>query len=92
MTSFSQEQTRVLISGDLNFSTVVDLWAQLDKIVWTSTMHFDLSKVTQTNSAGLALLMGLLRIAQSKETKITFLNVPDSLFQLAELSGVRGFL
>ena len=92
MTSCSQEQSRVLISGDLNFSTVIELWAQLDKIVWMDTMSFDLSKVTQTNSAGLALLIGLLRVAQSKKTKITFLNVPDSLFQLAELSGVREFL
>jgi phospholipid transport system transporter-binding protein len=92
MTSFSQEQSRVLISGGLNFSTVVELWSQLDKIVWMSAMHFDLSKVTQTNSAGLALLIGLLRVAKSKKTTITFINVPDSLFQLAELSGVRGFL
>lgn len=81
------------ISGKLNFDTVVKLWDQsLPLFMNHHSLDLDLSKVTESNSAGLSLLVEWLRYADKNKKTITFENLPPQLLSIAKISGVDGLL
>ena len=53
---------------------------------------FDLSAVTEVDSAGLAVMFAWLREAKSRNVKLTFCNLPKSLNSLAVVYDVAGLL
>jgi len=83
----------LMISGTLNFMTVVELWnASLSFIAKNPALQFDFSKVTAVNSAGLALLLEWLRYAKSHNKMISFDNMPKQLLSIATVAGIEKFL
>jgi len=61
------ENNRLMVSGDLNFVTVPELSAQsLPLLMECNALQFDLSRVTSSNSAGLALLLEWLKHAKKR--------------------------
>ena len=53
-----------------------------------STQRFDLSAVTEVDSAGLAVIFAWLRDAKSRNVELTFCNLPKSLDSLAAVYDV----
>jgi len=53
---------------------------------------FDLSAVTEVDSAGLAVMFAWLREAKSRNVKLTFCNLPKSLNSLAAVYDVEALL
>jgi phospholipid transport system transporter-binding protein len=78
-----------LISGDLDFRTVPEvLKASQSMFANNKTLTIDLSGVESSNSAGLALLLEWMRVADSGAHSMTFLNLPDQMKEIAQLCGV----
>jgi len=77
------------LTGELTFVTV---GALLDEFTQRAVPPkvVDLGNVTRTDSAGLALLIELLK--QTKDAPLTFCNMPAQMLNLATVSGVQDLL
>ncbi len=86
-------QDRLMVSGDLNFSTVPLLWQQsLPLLAVSPALYFDFTKITSSNSAGLALLIEWLKYAKKSQKNVKFNNMPAQLKSIIEAAGVHDFL
>jgi phospholipid transport system transporter-binding protein len=84
---------RLIVSGQLNFATIKKLWkASLPLLASQTELHFDLSKVLSSNSAGIALLIEWMKYAKQHQKTITFERIPAQLQSIAAVSGVTSIL
>jgi len=80
---------RARVSGALEFGTVTALLPSgSDAIEQGRASTIDLSAVTASDSAGLALLIEWLSVAQAAGRSLKFENIPLQLHQLGALSDV----
>ncbi len=87
------EGGRARVIGSLHFSTVSALLtAGVAAIEDGRAAVVDLSGVTASDSAGLALLVEWLSVAKSAGRTLRFENIPSQLQQLARLSEVEELL
>lgn len=83
----------LVVSGTLNFVTVMSLWKQsLPFIQDEKDVRINLAKITDSNGAGLSLLLEWKCFAKLHHKNITFVNLPENLLSIANLTGVKGFL
>jgi len=81
------------IDGHLTFNSVRSIFQEsLNFLNKLEEIHIDLSQVTHSDSAGLALLTEWQRLAQEKKKRIYFENLPDQLLNLARVSKVDALL
>jgi phospholipid transport system transporter-binding protein len=79
--------------GELTFDTVPDRWEESGSLFDDSAaVVVDLAGVTRADSAGLALLVGLVRRAKQSGKSLTFRNIPDKLLAIARVTGVETLL
>jgi phospholipid transport system transporter-binding protein len=84
------EDGRARVVGSLGFSTVTTLLpAGSDAIRRGQAAVIDLAGVTDSDSAGLALLIEWLSVAHGTGQGLRYDNVPSQLHQLARLSEVE---
>ncbi len=77
-----------IIEGDLTFATIDQ--KTLKSFVFLKTakdVTIDLSQVSSTDSAGLALMIEWIKYSRANRTQIGFKNIPEQLLNLAKLSG-----
>ena len=87
------ENNQLTVSGVLNLATVMTVWKQsLLLLVQYSHVNIDLSKVTASNSAGLALLVEWLRYGKQENKTITFSGMPPQLQSIAKVVGINFIL
>lgn len=83
----------VHISGVLAFTSVVKL---LDRsrpyFKDADGLRFDLSGVTKTDSAGLALLVEWMAWGKSHQIPVDFVNIPRQMMDIARVSGLDRIL
>lgn len=84
------------LSGVLDFATVTQL-AQagerlLRQVPDAAAIEVDLSGVEQANSAGLALLIQWLEMAQERDIQLSYRHLPDSLQRIAAFSNLQDLL
>ena len=93
MTDFkvnASEKGQIKIEGILDFNTVNSVKKQtIGLFNASSEIQFDLSAVSQANSAALALLLEWLKIAQKNQVSLSFSNFPEHLRQLARVYGIE---
>jgi len=78
-----------LVDGDLTFSTIgKDTVKSLEFLTTAKEITVDLSGVTTTDSAGLALMIEWVKYARSHRAQVTFKKIPQQLLNLAKLSGL----
>ena len=77
----------IRVHGALTFATVPDLLKESANIIRSAseTITIDLRDVSRTDSAGLALLIEWLRVAESHAR---FVNIPAQLRRLIDVSGL----
>jgi len=81
---------RLKIEGILDFNTVNLVKKQtIGLFNGPSEIQFDLSAVSQSNSAALALLLEWLKAAQKNQVSLSFSNLPEHLRQLASVYGIE---
>ena len=84
------EHGLVKIDGVLDLKTVNSLKKQTISLFnGPSEIQFDLSAVSQSNSAALALLLEWLKMAQKNQVSLTFSNFPEHLRELARVYGIE---
>ncbi|MEE9452000.1 MAG: STAS domain-containing protein [Gammaproteobacteria bacterium] len=86
--------SHIAIKGELNFMTVRHVLKHLEQSILRlkAVGQIDLQAVTQVDSAGLALLIHLLRFAKYQHKTINFENIPQRLHAISTISGVDRLL
>lgn len=83
--------SRWVISGTLDFTTVPWLWGELSGKLQGGDWVLDLRPVTRSNSAGLALLLEAEMLTRQRGGRLRIEGLPAGLAQLGRVSGL-GFL
>ncbi|HFD81441.1 MAG TPA: anti-sigma factor antagonist [Gammaproteobacteria bacterium] len=84
---------RVLVGGELSFSSVPRFWRDLcASFPDGERVDIDLSRVQRADSAGLALLVECLRQAQAAGREVRFFNIPPQMLEMARVSGLDAVL
>jgi len=79
----------IVIDGDLTFATIDKQTLKSFSFLNTSKeITIDLSRVSSTDSAGLALMIEWIRYSRQNRTQLSFKNIPEQLLNLAKLSGL----
>lgn len=87
------ESGAFLVSGDLTFATVAPLLEEGERLLaGINAPVIDLSEVTHSDSAGLALLLEWLGRGQARGAQIRFRHLPESLLRIARLSNLDSLL
>lgn len=77
------------VSGVLNFETVPALMRQAEQLFKKQNqVNIDLAGVTDSNSAGLALLLEMLRTIKLQNKLINFTNLPEQMSIVASAYGI----
>ena len=77
-----------VIDGDLTFATIdKQTLKSFSFLNGSKEVTIDLSRVSSTDSAGLALMIEWIKYTRHHRTQITFKNIPEQLLNLARLSG-----
>lgn len=76
------------LKGELNMYTVPQLFAdsQTQLTKQSGDVNIDLGGVSRSDSAGLALLLAWLRLAQQQNLTLHFHNLPEQMRQIARVS------
>ncbi len=84
---------RLRLAGELTFESVPSLVGDIElQFDAGQPLELDLAAVSRSDSAGLALLVSWERRAKAHNSRIHYLNMPDQLRGLAQLSGVEELL
>ena len=85
----------IRFSGPVTVATVTSLLAQAEKMVKSGACILDFSAVTEIDSAAVALVLQLQRVAASRAVPARALGLqalPDAMTNLAGLYGVQELL
>ena len=79
----------VRVSGRLTMDATVALFNKgLEFKPGVKELVVDLAQIDAVDSSAVSLMLAWLRSAQRSNVKLTFVNISDNLFSLAELYGV----
>jgi phospholipid transport system transporter-binding protein len=83
-----QDAQHFVVEGEMNFMTVPTLLQAMRNLFPASgsEAYIDLAGVTRSDSAGLALLVEWLRLAQARGIRLQFHNFPSQLRDIAQIS------
>lgn len=91
--SFDESTKRIIVVGELNFTTAASgIDMTQDLFAKTATLDIDLTEVTHSDSAGLALLIEWMRQANALNKPIRYFNMPAQMLAMAETSGLEELL
>lgn len=84
----------LVVSGDINFDTVVLLRQWGDSLIneINKTIIINFKGVKQCDSTGLALMTACKRTAKKANRVVEFINVPPSLHAIADVCNVSEIL
>lgn len=87
------DEGKFRLSGELTFETVQGLYSQRDTVfAGCKQVLISLDGVSHVDSAGLALMLELLRTARRHQGQLTFEHHPKQMISLIELSGLNELL
>lgn len=87
-----EEGNRALVEGAMNLSSATALLEAGKQAIARSAQVFDLEKVAEVDSAGLAVVFGWMRAATSAGRALQIVNAPTSLISMADVYGVGNLL
>ena len=91
MASLRKQDNVLFLEGVLDFYTVVPLLPQLQKEVKEATAPVvDLEKVSYSNSAGVALLLEVLRNTSHGNT--SFRHIPTDMMRVIRMCGLQDII
>lgn len=86
-------QQRLTVTGALTFDSVAQKIIETDVLFQDSqTLEVDLSQVSKSDSAGLALLIHWLREAHQRQKTLTFSRMPQQMLAMAQATGLEQIL
>ena len=90
-----QKEGIYAIEGELNMQTVPAVSKQLLELISRETgetFTLDLSSVSRSDSAGVALLVDAMQIAKKVKRTLLFSNLPQQMQDIAGISGLLDIL
>ena len=96
--TFQTDAGRWCLAGALDFTTVPGLVAETERrfrdpaLSALDYLEVDLSAVEFANSAGLALLLEWMEMAESRGIRLVYRHLPDSLYRIAAFSNLQDLL
>lgn len=88
-----ESKGRVYVKGDVSFDNAVTVLEEGLKLVRTlPKLEVDLKDMTQTDSSGLAVLIGWVRAAKQEKKSIRFFHLPDFMRDLSRVCGLENVL
>ena len=85
--------SNISVSGVLDFDSVPVLMKQAESLLKNQPeISVDLADVTDSNSAGLALLLEMIRVNKLQNRTIKFKNLPEQICIVANAYGIDGEL
>lgn len=89
-----QNQQQYLVTGTVDFSTAPELMRQAKSYFKAyqqaaAEVKIDLSAIVACNSAGLALMLEIVKDAKANNIAVKFINLPDTLLTIAKAYGVE---
>jgi len=90
-----KDKLQYQVKGTVDFSTAPNLIKQAmtffraDKQTEMTKVAVDLSKIVTSNSAGLALMLEMVKDAKINNIDVKFTDLPDSLLTIAKAYGVE---
>lgn len=88
-----KQGNEITISGDLTQKTVMSCFLQSEKLISNAqAIHINLSEVSSYDSASLAFLTSLLRLAKQKNVTLKLTGMPTQMLALASASGLLPIL
>lgn len=81
----------VLIKGDIDHHTSVDIRKQTDELVFKyipSRLILDFSQVTFCDSSGIAIVLGRYKLMKQYGGKVSLIKVNPQISRIFDLSGV----
>ncbi len=90
----SVSPTEFKLAGNIDFDNVENILQQGCEILSKATaqIKFNFGEIEQSNSAGLALLTGLLRFANEHKKNILFLQLPAKVLAAAKVCDLDAIL
>lgn len=87
-------EDRYRICGELTLATVPGLERRALPAKWPAqtSVVLDLSGVTRTDSAGLALMVEWLRLARGRDIRLRFADLPHQMREIARISDLLPIL
>jgi len=83
----------ILVSGELTFATATSAMTEFNSLKeQVKELRIDLSDVTRSDSAGLALLVHWMRLAKATKKSLAFQYVPAQMLAIASASGLDELL
>ncbi len=76
------------VSGELTFTTVPEVWRSSQDDLGSGPVQLDLAGITRVDSAGIALLIDLVRTVRKRGGDISLMHAPPQLMAIATVSGL----
>lgn len=84
---------RIIVSGELTYTTVKSAMSAVPQLMENlPRAEVDLSDITRSDSAGLALLIHWMRAAQKVNKPLSFSHIPAQMLAIASASGLDELL
>ncbi len=80
------------LTGALNFNTVTALYHEAQIDMSNNQVSVSLRHVDQSDSAGLALLVEWVRVADKRRCSLRYTDIPTHLQTLIDVTGLRSVL
>lgn len=88
--TFENENKTFFVSGNLTFFNVMSVYEKsLLHLKETSFLHFDFSKLQSSDSAGLALIIEWMKLANESHKDIQFSHLPQNILTIAKAAGLH---
>ena len=85
-----QEKGIYAVEGELNMQSVPAVSKQLFELMQKENQNLilDLSSVSRSDSAGVALLVEAMQLAKTNNLSLSLSNLPQQMKDIAEISGL----
>lgn len=95
--SIEKNADQIAISGELNMQTVPEVASRMAALVAEAgtthhNLQLDLSAISRSDSAGVALLVDVLQLAKKANLEVEFYNLPEQMRAIAGISGLLDIL
>lgn len=84
------KDNRFILTGELDFCNVMSVYEKsLPYIKNCSSLTFDFSRLTNSSSAGIALMVEWLKLANAEAKTVRFESLPDALMSILQAAGMN---
>lgn len=87
-----REDGKVVVRGAVVVDNVVEMTQQGLALLDNNHVVVDLGEVTEVDSSVVSMLFEWLRMAQTRNQQLHFVNLPNNLTSLVQLYGVSDFI